>query len=283
MAVLALASIKASPGVTATAITLTGVWSLITPMTVTLLECDPAGGDAAARLDLPPEPGLVSLAASVRHGANAADLWQHAHRLPGRRGHVVPGPVGPDQARAAVRSVADSGLVAELARSGTAMLVADCGRLDPDSVARPVLAQANRVLLVVRPRTAELAHLALRLQALRAQLPTTELLLVGAAEYSIKEIITTLRTPVAAHLPYDRRGAELILRQGLSQRRSTRLPLVRACRTLAERLVNAPPPTGDDANRPAAEPVDATTPPKAWLVGRPMAPDDPAQRETTQP
>ena len=64
MSMVALASAKGAPGVTTTAVALGAVW----PRRVLVAECDPAGGDLAARFRLPPEPNLVALGMAARHG-----------------------------------------------------------------------------------------------------------------------------------------------------------------------------------------------------------------------
>ena len=68
---IALASVKGSPGVTSAALALAAVW----PNPVVLVEADPSGGDLTYRCRLSPgaviesRSGLVGLAAAVRSHA----------------------------------------------------------------------------------------------------------------------------------------------------------------------------------------------------------------------
>src|SRR5262249_35676958 len=96
---VAVCSLKGSPGVTTLATALGARWpGRENPIVV---EVDPAGGDLMARFRLPDTPGLVSLAAAAR-GRGQADqdlVTQHTQLLPGGL-RVVLGPVGAEQARA---------------------------------------------------------------------------------------------------------------------------------------------------------------------------------------
>ena len=73
MALIAIAADKGSPGVTTTSVALAAVW----PRRVLLAEADPAGGDLVYRSAgahggvLNPNSGLLSLAATARHGRRA--------------------------------------------------------------------------------------------------------------------------------------------------------------------------------------------------------------------
>jgi cellulose biosynthesis protein BcsQ len=235
MTVVALASVKGSPGVTAAALALAGAWRAQRPV---VIECDPAGGDLAPYLGLPTTPGLVSLTAAVRRGPDADQVWRHVGTVPGGLGVVV-APVGAEQARVTVRAFGASQLVETLARAADVVAVVDCGRLDPDSVALPVLRQATSVLMCVRPRRTELAHLAPRVPEFVRDLPALGLVLIGPGEFPASEISDTLELPVVAQLPKDPHGAQVLLTAGFGKG-STRLPLARAARSLADRLAASP-------------------------------------------
>ncbi|TDD67228.1 carbon monoxide dehydrogenase maturation protein [Actinomadura darangshiensis] len=261
MPVLALCSIKGSPGVTTTAIALAGSWR---PRPATVVECDAAGGDIAAAMGLPSEPGLVGLAAAVRRKVETGHLDRHTQQ-PSVGLEVVPAPVGPGQASAAIHALADSGLVPNLAADPRLMVIADCGRLDPGSPSRRVLGQATRALVLIRPRGEDLAHLAPQIPTLQTIAPSLELLLVGPAEYSAKEITATLRIPVAGHLPRDSRSATILLRQGFTLRGTQRLPLVRSACSVAGQLAGRVHATG----RERSDMVTEATPLHHRMVGRP--------------
>jgi hypothetical protein len=131
-----------------------------------VVEADPAGSDVAVRFDLPATPGLVSLAAACRRDRDPQLLWRHAQPLPGGL-PVAVAPVGVEQTRAALAAIGDdAGVVRRAGDRDHAVVVADCGRLDPGSAAMPILRAADHVLLMVRADTAELAHVATRLAAI---------------------------------------------------------------------------------------------------------------------
>ncbi len=266
MAVVALVSIKGSPGVTTAALALAGAWR---SRPCVLLECDPAGGDLAPSLGLPVTPGLVSLAATVRQSPDPAQVGQHAATLPsGLR--VVVAPVGAEQARVTVDALGQSQLVASLAHASDVAAVADGGRLDPESPVMPVLRQATVVLVCLRPRRSDLAHLAPRAETLR-DLPGAGLVLIGPGEFSGAEISGTLRMPIAVHLPKDPHGARLLLSAGL-RKGTAMLPLVRAARSFADRLAVSPALDSIESSSTAgdARPGQRLVPPAAWGTARPL-------------
>lgn len=238
MAVVALASVKGSPGVTAAALALAGVWPGQRPV---LIECDPAGGDLAPHLGLPTTPGLVSLAAAVRRSSDVGEVWRHVGTVPGGLAVVV-APMGAEQAGVTVRALAESTLFAGLAGAADVVAVVDCGRLDPASPALPVLEQATSVLVCARPHRGELAHLAPRVPEFRRGLPAVGLVLIGRGQFAAAEISETIGLPVAGQLPRDTHGAQVLLTGGF-RKGSTRLPLARAARSLAEQLATSPPYT----------------------------------------
>src|SRR5262249_61331290 len=85
---IAVASVKGAPGVTTLALGLAALWP---ELGAVLVECDPDGGDLAARFGHHPDPGLASLAAAARTGSRAVPLAGHVQRLAGR----APGALGP--------------------------------------------------------------------------------------------------------------------------------------------------------------------------------------------
>jgi hypothetical protein len=161
---LAVGSMKGSPGVTTAAVALAAGWPAgDVPV---LVECDPAGGDLVARFRPEPYPGLVSLAAAARRTSEPGLLWQHRQRLPGGL-PVVVGAIGGDQAKAALGALAASGgteVFGQAAQTGRGV-VADCGRVESGSAALPMVRAADALLLLARPRADELAHAAALLPA----------------------------------------------------------------------------------------------------------------------
>jgi hypothetical protein len=232
---VAVGSLKASPGATTFALALAACWPAGTERV--LVECDPSGGDLAARYQLPPAPGLISLAAAGRHTPDPDVIGQHVQRLPGGLG-VVLAPPHAGQARAAVEMLAgtDGGVLAATRGLPGMVVLADCGRLEAGSPLRPVLAAADRLLLLVRPRGDELAHLAGQLDELTGWTPRVGLLLAGTG-YPLGEISAELGAPILASIPHDPHGAA---GRSSPRRHPARLTLGRAAThvaaTVAERI-----------------------------------------------
>jgi MinD-like ATPase involved in chromosome partitioning or flagellar assembly len=236
MSMVALGSVKGAPGVTTATVALAGVW----PGPVMIAECDPSGGDLAARFGLPPSPGLLSLASQSRHELRAESLWSHLQRLPGNGVPVLLGVQAPEQAAALGHMW---GLLPRaLAGLGVDVLV-DCGRLAPDASTRPVVAAADLTVLLAQPTVEEIAHLERRLDALERSGRQVAVALAGEAPYDRRTVASRLaadglRAPVLGVLADDPEAASELCGR-LRRRRSSvlgRSYLVRSARELADRL-----------------------------------------------
>jgi len=254
---VAVASVKGSPGVTTLCVALAACWP--DPAGAILVEADPAGGDVAMRFGLAQSPGLLSLAAAARggvapHAGRAEDaqlLWRHAQALPGNV-PVVASP--PDAARArgalAVLAAPDptgalgpGPLLAAAAHPG-AVVVADCGRVDPGSPVMPLLRSADVMVLLTGAHADQLAHLARRIPEIGAWSRHPVLLLAGPG-HSIDAVARELGVAPLARVPFDPRGAAV-----LSGRRSVlrwhhsgpgRSPLGQCARQIADLLAPREP------------------------------------------
>ena len=254
MALIAIAADKGSPGVTTAAVALAAVW----PRRVLLAEADPAGGDLVYRAAgahggvLNPNSGLLSLAATARHGLAAEQLWDHAQPLVGGL-DVLVGLGGAEQAAGL------SGLwpmlgqaFAMLAQSpnGAADVIADCGRIGPDSPTLELFPHAALVLLVSRTAPEQLARVRDRAGALSAKLhgsqrgaaalgyPPIGVLLIAdtgesarlTAQVNEMLVASQISARVVGTLAHDPAGAEM-----LSGRRRGRLDkslLIRSARQI---------------------------------------------------
>jgi hypothetical protein len=239
MPLIALASVKSSPGVTTAALALASAWK--TAGRQLLVEADPSGGDLGLWLGLPAAPGLAGLAAAARHGHDAGLPWRHARELPGGT-HLITAPAGAEQAAACVAALTAAGLPQELA-SDPEPALADCGRLYPGSPALAVAAAAAVTLLVVRPRVSELAHLEAAVRGLEQAGLRLALILApdgrrppAGPSYPAGEIAAALGVPVQAALPADRRAVEQLARRAGDPRPARRLPLLREAAALAAAL-----------------------------------------------
>jgi len=235
---IALTSVKGSPGVTTFTVALAANWPAAARRVV--VECDPAGGDLAQRFGLPPSPGLLSMAAAARGQLVPEAVWNHIQPLVGEV-HVMPGPSGSHQARAALSGVTTSGspLYGAGQLPGVAMFV-DCGRMDPGSPAEPVIRNANVLLLVSGTHSDELAHLAVRLHELGRAAARPCLVLAGQG-HSTAEVERELGIPVMARIPHDPAAAAALTGHAVAGRRE-KGGLVRAAGAVARSLLGGTVP-----------------------------------------
>ena len=115
----------------------------------------PLRGRPRPWLGLPGHGLAVLAAAGTRAGPGTA--WDHAGEAAGGL-HVLAAPPGAEHAAACLAALEQTAVLDEFA-AGPGTAVADCGRLDPASPARWVAARAGVLLVLTRPRAADLAHL----------------------------------------------------------------------------------------------------------------------------
>jgi hypothetical protein len=212
---IAFAAARSSPGVTTAMLALASVW----PGKVLLVEASEDGGALAARFGLRLEPGLTTLAAAIRNDATVGALDQHTQTLPDTRGRLVAlvGPATPESAQLLLRTAASR--LSDLLRAvDGADVFIDAGRLAPSSAAGPLLADADRTVLVARPRVEELQTLAHRLPLLRDAGIEPEVLLVGSRPYGPDDVAASVGVPVIGSLAVDRKAAEALGGAGASGR-----------------------------------------------------------------
>jgi hypothetical protein len=249
VALVVVGSDKGSPGVSTTALTLAAVW----PRRALLAELDPSGGDVALRLrgprgaPLSPEVGLISLAVSVRRGAQPQQVFEHVQRLDGGL-EVIVGLATGEQG---------SGLTGLWGPVGQLLdevpgldVVADCGRLYAGSPATDVLQHASSVVLVTRPSIEAVAHLRARLAAVLRDLdrrptapPPVSVVVITSPrdDSSPRQIEQVLRqaglpVPVIGRVAVDPKGAGLLTGEWIG--RLDRSLLVRSAREVAGRLAH---------------------------------------------
>ena len=226
-----LGALRSSPGVTTSTVVIASCLE-----GAVVVEADWDGGVLSARLDLPREPALTSLAAAARTGN--VDIDDHAHSLPDGT-VVVPGPASADSAIGVWTSVGRR-LADVLADAATRRpVLVDAGRLSPLSPVAPLIEHADRLVVVARPTVEELHALAARLDDLRATSKgRLSVLLVGDRPYRTAEVAAQLDVDVVGFLADDRRAAEAISGTGraVSQRSLARSALARSARAAAERI-----------------------------------------------
>jgi hypothetical protein len=244
MTIVALASAKGSPGVSASALLLAALW----PQAV-LLEADAWGGDLHYRLTdesgrpLRPDLGVVSLLSAHNRTGVVTDrsLSAHAQQLPGGLSVVV-GPGSPAQVQAL------RGLWPQLASAVAASphpVVLDSGRVDGHSDSDLLLLRAaSRVLLVCRPDLGSLVHTRDLADRLAARSVATEILLIGGRAQ--RDDAARALGAVSVHLLPDDPAAAGALLAGQWTRKLDRSALLVAARQLVSAVAEAsaaPEPT----------------------------------------
>lgn len=223
---------------TTTSVALAASWPVAADLV--MVEADPSGGDLAAWFDMPVEPSLSTVVTSVLDGA-WPEVERHT-RLAANGIRLVPAPAN---AAEAARAVAESErtLVPILATLRSPVVVADTGRLAASSLEHPFVAAAAVAVIVHRQSTQSARVAAVRLQRLTDQIDRfgatpTVVAVVGGTPYGLDEIDRFVhdavgQTTVVA-LPFDELAASVFGgRTGVTPRRLSRLPLMRAGRDLA--------------------------------------------------
>ncbi|UQS26050.1 hypothetical protein L1857_26175 [Amycolatopsis thermalba] len=238
---VALMSLKGSPGVTTTAVALAAQWPDTTPQRRLVAEVDPSGGDLAMRFGLPPTPGLVSLAAAARRRRALGLVWEHTQALPGGA-RVLLAPPGAAHARAALTTLATAPgepLIEATAREPGVVVLADCGRLDPGSPAEALARRADALVLLTGTHADALAHAAARLSELAHWTARPGLLLTGHG-YPTSDVERELGVPAIGRIPHDPAAAAALAGHQPSARRRGG-GLARAAAALARTLTTPPP------------------------------------------
>ncbi|MEV6932839.1 hypothetical protein AB0M46_51265 [Dactylosporangium sp. NPDC051485] len=232
---IVLASVKGAPGVTTLAVGLTAVWP--EPDAV-LIECDPHGGDLAARFGHAPEPGLTGLAAQA-HTGGIVSLAPYTQRL-AVGADVVLAPPGETVASSTLTLV-NRGLASLRDLAQRQPVIVDVGRVEQDGPAAALLAAADHVLVLAAGELAEQTQVELRLSWLRpAVRGRLWLVRTGDGGYSGREIARELGVPVLWEVPVSRLGAGALAGR-LRVPNWRRLKLARAIRGIAVTLTTAQP------------------------------------------
>ncbi|MFI7122651.1 carbon monoxide dehydrogenase maturation protein [Amycolatopsis sp. NPDC049868] len=251
---IALCSLKGSPGVTTLAVALAMTWPQAASTRRLVAEVDPAGGDLAMRFGLPATPGLVSLAAAARRTRDPAVVWDHTQALPGGARALV-APPGGTHARAALSTLAtapNGSLLPVVARDAGVVVIADCGRADPGSPAEAIARRADALVLVTGTQGDDLAHAAVRLGELARWTPRPGLLLTGDGHPTV-DVERELGVPAIGRLPHDPiAAATLTGHRPPARRRGNNGGLARHAAALARTLAEPASPT---ASPPATTPA----------------------------
>lgn len=248
MTVLLLGSVTGAPGVTATAVALAVAW----PRPVVLVEAAASGASAilpgylAGRVAH--THGLVDAAVSARTGTLTDDLPGLLLPLPpSPHVRLLAGISRPEQATtmASAWPLLGDALV-DAARDLDVDLIVDAGRLGLVGAPLPLLALADRVLLVTGSDLPALHVARAWLPSLRSQLIDSArlgLLVVGDARpYPAREIRQHLGVDVVAVIDHDPAGAHPWSHGTATTRRSS--PFARSLTGLLHTLTDVPSPAG---------------------------------------
>jgi hypothetical protein len=223
---VSFASVRNRPGAS-TVWLLTAVALRAAGRDVVAVEADPDGNDLATTYDLGQSPGLVSLAAAARRGASSAGVVdEHARHLPDGLA-VVPGPVGAEDATAAVSSIAAR--IGGLAGADGRLWCCDLGRLGAGSPALPI---AVASVLVCRPTRTEALALPSRVATLSSAGCRLGLVVVGKGPYRAGEVAAHAGVELVGTMPWAR-DAEDLVAAAVADRRGRRSLLWRAAVEIA--------------------------------------------------
>lgn len=241
MALVALANAKGSPGVTTASMVIGALW----PRQVLLAECDPAGGDVAIRMTGPQgsvlnaERGLVSLAAAGRKGLGEEVILAHSQQLDGGL-DVLLGVRAPEQIGGMGGLWQPLGMALNQMQSTD--VLADCGRIGPNSPQLPVIQAARLVVMVCTATGSSVAHLRERLASLAHHVDAHLGVLLIAdpkrrdAVKQVWSVLDQMSVPVQHrwHLAHDPAGAAFF--DGRGQGRLDRTALIRTARDITSEM-----------------------------------------------
>ncbi len=255
MTLIALASVKGSPGVTTAATALAASWPA--GRRVLLVEADPFGGDLAPRYGVAPTGGLSSLFAAARRTLQPSDVWDHVDHLPGG----LPVLFGLGGMHQAVANEKAWPIVADVLGALDADVVIDVGRLLPNLAGgvREVLARAD-ALVVLCPSTLEaIVHLREALPSLTAELRGRSFSSSPPERPSSRRPTSDAPWRSRCFRPYPTtRGQQPRLANRRSVKRLERTRLLRwAADTLGALGIDATPPVESEESPMSAEQTEA--------------------------
>jgi hypothetical protein len=255
MTTVSVCSAKASPGATTLACAIGAVWPA--DRRIVVAECDPAGGDLAARFNLSAKRGMTSLALEARRSpiTSQLDIDGHLQVLPGGL-EVLAGPTGAAASRAVDAQIAEClfrmrSVSGQDGSTAAPDLVLDCGRIQPGAAGQSEAFKASRyVLVVARPTIEAVAStrwIAEQLNDSRNRPRLDDdpaerrdsdagLVLVGEGPVPASQAEDAIGLPLLAVLPEDHVAAAALRGEPALTWRLARSPLVRSVRALVAGL-----------------------------------------------
>ncbi len=238
MTVVAFASLKGAPGVTTLACLVGATWP--EGRRPVVVECDPCGGDLAARFRLSSRIGWSSFNAARRRGESNIASQPHLQQLPGGL-EVLVGARESDVCDA-TRSMAALLSSATPSAEDTWDILLDLGRLVPDEPTWSAwLGHSDSVVIAIRNSAPAALQVRERTPSVvkhcRGRLA---LALVGGGSYSATDVQEFTGLPVLEQVPFDSRAAAAAAGEHGGGRRLRRSPLVSSASCLAAILAGGP-------------------------------------------
>lgn len=185
--IVALGSVRGSPGVSVSSVLLAAAWPGSAERVV--LEADLDGGVIGARYGVGVEPGAGALVSALRHEVTDERLLERCGRRVDRGAWLVPGPESAVTALRVWGSDRAAHQVGEaLAADDDRIWLIDAGRVSSRSVTAPLITRADLTLLFSRDQPADLLQIPERAAELGGLCPTIGVVVVGAPDYGFDEL-----------------------------------------------------------------------------------------------
>ena len=120
---------------------------------------------------------------------------------------------------------------------GPDLTIVDCGRWDEQPELAPLLAIADRVLLVLQPTLSGTEAARTRLSSLIEINPKVDVVCIGDDPYSRNEVASALSVPIHASIAHDPRAARLVVSGVPVDRWLRRSSLMRSASALMEPIL----------------------------------------------
>ena len=234
MSIIAVGSVKASPGVTSLSVGLGLSWESTTGRRAVLVEADGDGGVLAARFGLASTPSLVELSGIARHELTINRLQNNCQLLAGQ----LPALVSPGCGETTTLVLAPLArrLADGLGRLDGIDAVVDVGRVRPHSPAVELIKHCNLLVLVARPQFDQLVPLVHQARRVTAHDIPTALVCVGDRPYPPTEMAKASRLDLLGVMAHEPRAAQVMVGGLPAHQRHRRLLLWRTLSELVHRI-----------------------------------------------
>jgi hypothetical protein len=260
MTIVSFASIKGAPGMTTLACLVGATWP--EGRKVMVVECDPSGGDLAARFRLSSRIGWPSLISAARRSEPDTLVESHLQQLPGGL-DVLIGTRG-NQSSDTDRTMVTALAAASSSSEGPWDVLVDLGRLfQGDSTAANWLDVSDVVVIGLRSDAASVMQVRERRVATLSQWhDRLALVTIGTHRHPSAEIERFTGIPVLGEIPFDSQAAAVAAGERNGERRLSRSLLCTSAARLATRL--AATPHSATGSRGLAEATDVRENASSW-------------------